>query len=362
MADLREALESAITEAETKETPEAPEAQETDLAAASAVDTPAESVSTPDAPEKAEGGTEDAAKPVESEAPKADAKPDDKAAPAEPSKPNRVDRAPQSWKGQAKGEWGQLPLHVRQEVQRREAEINRALQESAPARQFQQQFEKVVTPYMARIQAIGLEHPMQAVEHLLQADYALSTAPKAQRAALMAKYIKDYDIDVVELDNALVGAVAPQQANPQADIQQLVQQQLQQALAPLMQREQLQRQAQQEQINHTVETMALDPKYPYFDEVRLDMADLIDSRAKRGIDLSLEDAYSMAVRMNPEVNAQMAQQNTLQSANQQHQQAMRAKNAASSITGSPASGGSMTPVGDGSLRGALEAAFSGARV
>jgi hypothetical protein len=357
MAELREALESAITEAETKE-PAAPEAQETDLAAASAVEAPSESVSEAPAAEAAEG---DADKPAE-----VPAKPEQAVEAASSEKPDtkahRVDRAPQSWKGQAKGEWAQLPLHVRQEVQRREMEINRALQDSAPARQFQQQFEKTVAPYVARMQAIGVQHPMEAVQHLLQADYTLSTAPKAQRAALMAKYIKDYDIDVVELDNALVGAAPQQQPSGMPDIQALVQQQLQQALAPMYQQQAAQRQAAQEKINHTVETMSLDPKYPHFDEVRMDMADLIDSRAKRGIDLSLEDAYSMAVRMNPEVNAQMAQQNTLQSANQQHQQAIRAKNAASSITGSPASGGSMNLVGDGSLRGALEAAFGGARV
>jgi len=129
-----------------------------------------------------------------------------------------------------------------------------------------------------------------------------------------------------------------------------------------MQREQAQRQQQQEQINHTVESMALDPKYPHFDDVRGDMADLIDLKARQGIDLSLEDAYSMATRMNPDVYAQMSRQTNLQSANQQHQQAIRAKNAASSVSGSPAAGGSGQFVGNGDLRSSIEAAFGGARL
>jgi hypothetical protein len=177
----------------------------------------------------------------------------------------------------------------------------------------------------------------------------------------MAKYIKDYDIDLIELDNALVGNPSQQpQAGP--DISALVQQQVQQALAPIMQREQQQAQQSQREIDQTVESMALDPKYPFFEDVRSEMADLIDMAAKKGLYLSLEQAYDKAVRLNDDTFAQLGRQSTMQNANQQHQQAQRAKAAASSVSGSPASGGSMNLVGDGSLRGALEAAFSGARV
>ena len=354
--DLRSALESAINEAEV-ENP----APEIEQASAPEPDTSVESeevpsaVETPETPAPEKADKPDEAKPeVKAEGAKVEAAPD--------IKPGRIDRAPQSWKGgPAKGEWANLPLNVRQEVHRREMQIEKALQETAPARQFAEQFQKTVTPYMARLQSAGAANPMQAVEALLQADYTLSSAPKQQRAAYMAKLIKEYDIDVVELDNALVGAQSSQQSQT-PDIQALVQQQLQQALAPIMQREQAQRQQQQEQINHTVESMALDPKYPHFDDVRGDMADLIDLKARQGIDLSLEDAYSMATRMNPDVYAQMSRQTNLQSANQQHQQAIRAKNAASSVSGSPAAGGSGQFVGNGDLRSSIEAAFGGARL
>jgi hypothetical protein len=355
MAELREALESAIKEAETVETPSTEEAsapvESGDIEAASSVQEtePVEETAAPEVPaEQGEPKKEPAAA-----GPKAEDIP--------AAKQSRIDRAPQSWKKEAKGEWASIPLHVRQEVHKREMEVQKVLQEAAPARQFAEQFQKTVTPYMARLQAAGATNPLQAVEALLQADYTLSSAPKAQRAAYMAKLIKEYDIDVAELDNALVGAQSPQQPQ-QTDIQMLVQQQLQQALAPILQREQAQRQQAQEQINHTVESMALDPKYPYFEDVRMDMADLIDSRAKRGIDLSLEEAYAMATRMNPEVYAQTSRQATLQTANQQHQQAIRAKNAASSVSGAPAAGGTGQFVGNGDLRSSIEAAFGGARL
>jgi hypothetical protein len=355
--DLRSALESAIDEAETTETPAA--APEVEQASTPEPDTTVEASETQDVVEATDAPA------VEKDAPPSEAKPADKpegakAETAAEIKQHRIDRPPQSWKKEAKGEWGNMPLHVRQEVHKREAEISRALQESAPARQFAEHFNQTIAPYQARMQAMGAS-PIQAVQNLLQADYQLSSAPKQQRAALMAKFIKDYDIDVVELDNALVGNV-PQQPQTSPDIEALVQQQLQQALAPLLQQQQAHRQQQQEQINHTVESMALDPKYPYFEDVRGDMADLIDVKARQGIDLSLEDAYSMATRMNPDVYSQMTRQSSMQTANQQHAQAQRAKNAASSVSGAPAAGGANGFVGNGDLRSSIEAAFGGARL
>ena len=41
----------------------------------------------------------------------------------------------------------------------------------------------------------------------------------------------------------------------------------------------------------TVERMAQDPAFPHFEAVRQDMADVIDISAKRGVYLTLEQAY-----------------------------------------------------------------------
>jgi hypothetical protein len=108
--------------------------------------------------------------------------------------------------------------------------------------------------------------------------------------------------------------------------------------------------------------MAYDPKYPYFDEVRQDMADIVEIYVKKGLAISLSEAYNKAIHMNDTVREQMGKQVAISSANQQHQQAQRALKAASSVTGAPAAGGVHGNVGDGSIRGALEAAFNGARI
>jgi hypothetical protein len=357
MASLREALEGAMNEAEKPvETPasEAPaaesspatEAPATDIESASAVDVddgaPAASEAAGDEPKDSAP-----AKPADDESKKDVVLTAEEA--AEQKRQHRIDRAPQSWKKEAKGEWANLPLHIRQEVHKREAEIARVLNQTAPDRQLAEQFKQTISPYMAMIQSRGV-NPIQATEFLLRADYTLSTAPKAERAKFMADLIKQYDIDIVALDDAIVGN-APQQPQGGPDIAAIVQQQLQQALAPIMQERQQQAQRAQEEVE-------LDPKYPLFEEVRQDMADIMEIYVKKGLAISLPEAYNKAVRMSDHYERQVAMSN----ANQQHQQAQRARLAASSVTGAPASGGLQQNVGDGSLRGTIEAAFSGARV
>jgi len=357
---MREALSSAIEQAEVPEekvVSAAPEAEiapveaSTDIAAASAVTEDEPLPESKDEPvvEKPADDKEVAAKPDEN---KSDV----------PAKPSRVDRPPSSWKGQAKGEWATVPLAVRQEVARREAEVEKVLREAAPLRQFQQQFQQTVAPYMARIESYGT-HPVQAIGNLLKADYLLSSAPKQQRAQLMAQFIKDYEVDIMELDNALSGSAQPNPQGQQSDIEQRIMQQVQQMVAPFYQQQAQATQQIQQKAVTTVEQMAEDHiKYPYFNEVRADMADIVEMMAKRGVDMTLEDAYARAIRINPEVSSQMERQTTMQNANHQHQQAQRAKLAASSVSGSPAAGGGGSFVGNGDLRSTIEAAFGGARL
>lgn len=347
--DLREALESAIEENSTPDP--APVVEPVaDLSAAS--DPAPEPVVAEETPTEAEGE----ATPVQAEGEKKS----EEAEPQVPAKPSRVDRAPASWKGTAKGEWGAMSLAARQEVHRREMQVEKVLQETAPVRQFAEQFSKTVGPYMARINEFAQGNAVAAVEQLLKADYTLSSAPKPQRAAYMAKLIREYDVDIGELDSALAGT--QQQTQQQPDIAALVQQQLQAALAPILQREAQTRQQNEQRVEQTVEQMAVDPKYPHFEEVREDMADLIGLAAQKNVYMSLDQAYIKAVRLNDDIYAQTVKQTTMQTANQQHAQAQRAKAAASSVSGAPAGGGNSQFVGNGDLRSSIEAAFGGARL
>ena len=108
--------------------------------------------------------------------------------------------------------------------------------------------------------------------------------------------------------------------------------------------------------------MSLDPKYPFFEDVREDMADLIEINAKRGIALTMEQAYDRAVRSNPDTFGQITQQSSLTQANQQHLQAQRAKTRRHKCHGCPGWRWFVDYVGDGSLRSQIEAAFNNSRI
>lgn len=326
------------------ETPPAAETQETD--AESRVEVGAK----PDEPKP-----EDDAAGKKADVPPAPAKVDAQPAAGQ----HRIDRAPASWKKEAKGEWNALPLQARQEIHRREMEVQKVLNETAPIRQEVQQFRETVTPFMARIQSLGVT-PHQAVGELLKADYLLATGTPAQKAMFIDKLLQDYGVDINELDSAIArrlgGGQQPQQSQFDPNqVTQLVQQQLQQALAPIYQ----QRQQEQQQIiqnaEMTVEQMELDPKYPHFESVRQDMADLMEINARRGVYISVQEAYNRAVGMNPELSA-------MQQATQLNQRAQRAAAAAASVSGSPVGGGTQTHASSGDLRADLEAAFGGSRI
>ena len=271
-----------------------------------------------------------------------------------------VDKAPQSWRGPQKAKWASLDPEVRQEVIRREREITKTLSDTAQVRQFAQQFSQTIQPFQARLQSSGA-NPIQAVQKLLESDYVLSSAPKAQRAQFMAKLITDYGIDILELDAALAGKA------PVDPVQSQVDQLLQQRLAPFQQYIARQEQAQQlaiqqenNRISHTVESMSTDPKYPHFDTVRQDMADIVELSAKKGVYLSLEQAYTRAIAMNPEINQQVVNQQQVDAkksaAQAAHARAQKALQASKSVGGAP-SGMLSGTSGVSDRRSAIVAAF-----
>jgi hypothetical protein len=271
-----------------------------------------------------------------------------------------IDRAPQSWKASQKAKWSSIDPDIRQEVLRREHETTRVLNETAQVRQFASQFGQAIQPYMARIQQVG--NPVVAISNLLAADHLLATGPKTQKAQYLAKLIKDYGVDIQELDAALAGTAPPDPV--ESRVEQLLQERLtpfQQYIQQQQAQEQQRQQAQQQQIAMGIQQMSQDPAYPHFDEVRETMADLIELRAQKGQTLDLKTAYNMAVVMDPRISQQVAGTNAevakVKQAAAANQRAQRALNASSSVSGTP--GGSTAGAPKTTDRRAhLEAAFA----
>lgn len=252
--------------------------------------------------------------------------------------------APASWKGEAKQVWADLPEKARNEVLRREANINRVLAENAEVRNFATPMHEVTQRHSERITEWGLP-PAQVFDMLLEADRMLSTAEPVSRAQYMAKLIKDYGVDIRALDDALSGATP---AVP--DVSRQVQMQVDAALAPFRKYQQEEQQSQQQAVQDGIDSMTDNPNYPQFEDVREEMADLIEIKAKRGLYLSLDEAYSLATGRSQQQVAAVKQNNAT---------AQKAKAAAVSVSGTPASSTGGADPND--LRGTISSILDGIR-
>jgi len=265
----------------------------------------------------------------------------------------RLDRAPQSWKPPQKAKWGKIDLDIRTEIVRREREATKVLNDSATSRKFVQGFQETVRPYAHRYQALGVS-PQQAVQRLMHTDTTLATAPPGDRAKLMASLIKDYGIDINLLDEALTGVIRP---SPNDEVERLLAEKLkpfQQFMSQTEQQRQAEEQRDFQRQQATVESMASDPKFPLFEIVREDMADIIEIQLKKGKTLPLDQVYSRAVQMNPEASAEVAKLSKQQQALKANADAQRALGASLSVSGNASTMNTPVPAND--LRATIEAA------
>lgn len=271
-----------------------------------------------------------------------------------PAEPVIEVRAPQSWKPGAREHWAKLPPEVQTEVARREIETARVLSETAEARKQATAFREVYAPYEAMIRAEG-GTPEKAAADLFQTAAALRTAPPHHKANLVAHIVKQYGVDVSMLDAALSGIIA---GNPQQQQQPMQQQPMQdprldQMLSVMQQNQQQAQQSQQQAATQEVESFSVN--HEFYSDVREDMADLIEMADRRQVTLSLEDAYTRAVRVHPEISAIIAQREQAQNAQAATTQRVKNKAAASSVSGSPA--GAPPSSGPLTRRQAIEDAF-----
>lgn len=258
-------------------------------------------------------------------------------------------KPPASWKPAAREQWAKLPPEVQQETVRREREAQQTLQESAEARRNWTSFQQAVAPYEAMVRAEGA-NPVQAAASLFQTAAALRTAPPAHKAQLIARMVQDYGIDIQMLDQALAGqAPAPQQHAPA----QYQDPRVDQLMARLQGAEQQRQQSAQQRA--TQEAQAFAANAEFFEDVRQEMADLMEVAARRGVSLSMEDAYNRAVKLNPEISGVLSQREQAKTATASTATMQRSRAAAASVKSRPA-GPASSPAPTG-RRGALEAAW-----
>jgi hypothetical protein len=258
----------------------------------------------------------------------------------------RVDRPPQSWKGGAKQIWNAIPLEARQEIQRRESDMQMVLRENSQAKDFIGGLEQVISPHMGWMQAEGIM-PMQAIQNMFQMETVARSGTPAQKVALAAEYLLTYGVDLNMLDDALAarlsGKAPAQQQAP--DFAALVQREVDARLQPIFANQQQQEVAV---LNNEISTFATQPGHEFFEDLRDDMANLLDLASQKGVPMDLAKAYETAKAMRPD----LMQQQQLQSKQQTSQHLRQVSSSISGSTSNPSNGNAQ--VDPTNLRSLLE--------
>jgi hypothetical protein len=263
-------------------------------------------------------------------------------------------KAPQSWKPGAREVWSQLPPDVRAEVHRREKETARIVQETAQARQVTDYVSKLQQQFAPALQAEGVD-ALTASANLMNLASRLRFGTPVGKAQLAATIVRNYGVDVNALADALdrlppgMGQLHGQQPQQQ---QMMTDPRVDQLLAQLQGLQQQKQEAVVQKAVEEVETFGGDKEF--FEDVREDMADLLEVAARRGLDLSLEQAYERACKMQPDIAKVLEAREAAKRAGNLQGSTQRAKAAASSVRGTPSGVPSSNPT---DLRGAIEAAF-----
>jgi hypothetical protein len=247
-------------------------------------------------------------------------------------KPAKVDddKPPVGLSATAREAWKETPKAIKDELAKRERDYAKGLQKNAESAKRAEYMDTVLSGHARYLQSSG--QPVGAVlNNLLSVASTLQFAPQEQRAAAIAGLIRDFGVDIETLDNVLVSRPAPaRQEAPQGLTAEQVMQIMEQRES-------------QSRVSQTLEQFA--NTHEFYADVRGDMADLLDLAAKRGQEMTLDEAYKKACAMNDEIVSVTSQRGITP--------ARRA--AASSIRGNP--GGSGLSAGDGSIKGDIERAI-----
>jgi len=148
--------------------------------------------------------------------------------------------------------------------------------------------EEAINPFVPELQAQGI-HPAAWINNLGRAHMILSKAPYEQKVQMFHRLAQDYGVNLNQVNEP----VAPTDTYTQQLMQQLYQ--VNQEVSTIKSRFE---QEEQSRLVNEIERVRSDKeRFPHFDMVREEMAQLLEL----GKAQDLESAYAKAVRLNDEV-------------------------------------------------------------
>lgn len=278
-------------------------------------------------------------------------------------------RPPQAWKPEIRQHWAALPAEIQVEVTRREREMAMAMQETATARQFVDEFRRVSEPFR-HIMALEGDDPITSFGNYLRTAAILRSGGPHEKAVAVAQAVRQYGVDIQALDNALAAVMSGQQMPPQQQqpYPQYGQQpgaqpvyrdpRVDQLLQLMQQQQQETDQALQVDVQSEIDTFAADPKNEFFAEVSQDVGDILSLAAKRNMVMDLPTAYARACQMSPRISQILSQraQAARQGSNPNALASARAAASSLPANNAPSQQGQQGAK-DESVRGAIESAI-----
>jgi len=261
-------------------------------------------------------------------------------------------RAPAGWSAQAREAFGSLPRVVQEDVLRRERDFAVGIQKNAEAGKFGNRVKEVLQPFQAIMQMEGADE-IQAIHGLATTAASLRLGTPVEKAKTISNLIRAYGVDIQVLDDVLSGS---QVNDEDFKIKKLLDEQM----APfkqMMTTINSKRLEQGQQVMQTVdaEIAELERTAEFLNDVRDDVADILELYANRGRTITMKEAYDRAVAMNPELQKIIKSREDAEKIKANAVRIDEKRRAAASVHGSGA-GMAKVPAGS-SIRESLEAAW-----
>jgi hypothetical protein len=236
--------------------------------------------------------------------------------------PDEEIKRPTTWKKEYVDVWNKMqegkPLDkaefakFAEYANQRESEYKKGVSAYKAEADNARQLTEAIGPYIPELQAQGI-HPVTWINNLGRAHMVLSKAPYQEKVQMFHRLAQDYGI---QLNQDAV------QMSEQAYVDPYQQQLMQQLQATQQQVQHLSAIREQEEnarlSNEISRVSSNKERFPHFDMVREDMAQLLE----RGIAQDLETAYAKAVRINDEAY-KLDQEKLLRSASTQASKAQQ---------------------------------------
>jgi hypothetical protein len=260
-----------------------------------------------------------------------------------------IAKPPSTWTPSDREKWAELPEWAKSTILNREKQAAQALTRHDEDRVHGRKLQELATSFQAFIPAGNTAS--QVAEKMLQAHARMAMASPAEKTELLLQLGQEYGADLSLFRQSDTQA-PPDNINPQF-------QALFQKVGTLEQQLELSRrdreQQEQQVVLNSLRAFEADTKNEFFNDVRVTMGQFIQS----GVAETLQDAYDKAVWANPQLREILQGRERQKQSQESQKKTLIAKNASSSVIGSP---GKTVPVGTNKpmgLRENLERASEG---